>query len=315
MSVTKDSEEVIKFMALFQKLQDWTDDNANDLEKNAAGDQGLERLCLNLHFAANDLLREERRQPRLFSAPVNPKFIGAWRAYEERYASPIVGIFLRDLGLDTSQSPVENKSRADSHWEAADDEAKDQAKAIQGAINFAYDQATQDGRDFGEDSFCESIEGGKAAWNRLTTEAGFDLRGVFRRRELVPFVLIPTHVSNLHGSAEKLSLLTLLHAANEAFIFGVHLALLALMRSILEMVLKNHYRATGKDLAELITNCRRLPRDVLKSDLHQLRQLANDILHFNKEQNRLPPDFEKETLRLLFVLRALIEGVPSFAVL
>lgn len=310
MSATKDSDEVIRFMTLFQKLRDWIDDNPNDLEKLAADDEVLKRLCNDLGFAATFLSMNEKRQRRLFSAPVDPKFIVAWRAYEERYASPISGIFLTDIGLDTGASPVENKSRADFLWEAADDDAKEQSSAIEGALDFAYDQATDDWRDFGE-GFRESIEDGKAAWDRLAAETGFDLRGVFRRRELVPFVLIPRHVSQYHGAAEKLSLLTHLQQAHDAFVFGVPFASLALMRSILETTLKTHYCTTGKDLAELIDNCRGLPRDASKAALHRLRHLANDILHFNNEKVRLPADFEREILSLLIVLRALIEGVPS----
>jgi hypothetical protein len=310
MKPVKDSTEVIEFMALFQKLRDWIDDDPNGLEQLAADDEALKQLCKSLGFAASFLSMNEKRQRRLFSAPVDPKFIEAWRAYEARYASPISGIFLSDIGLDLCSSPIENKSKADFLWETADDDAKDQAKAIEGAIDFANDQATDDWRDF-PGGFRESIEEGTSAWNRLAKETGFDLRGIFRRRELVPFVLIPRHVSQHHGEAEQLSLLTHLQQAHDAFVFGVPFAALALMRSILESTLKAHYHANGNDLAELIDNCRDLPRDVLKPALHRLRRLANDILHFNKDKARLPADFERETLSLLFVLRALIEGVPT----
>ncbi len=116
-------------------------------------------------------------QRRLFSAPVDPKFIAAWRAYEDKYASPISGIFLSDLDLG-SGSPVEKRSRADVLWENADDEAKEQAAALEGAIEFAFEQATDDWRDFGRRRFRESIEEGSSAWDRLKKETGpFDLRG------------------------------------------------------------------------------------------------------------------------------------------
>ncbi len=310
MKLAKDSAEVIEFMALFQKLRDWIDDDPKDLDKLAADDEALERLCNNLGFAATLLSMNEKRQRRLFSAPVDPTFITAWRAYEERYASPIAGVFLSDIGLDTGSSPVANKSRADFLWDTADEDARDQAKAIEGAIDFANDQATDDYRDF-PDGFRESIEDGTTAWHRLAKETGFDLRGIFRRRELVPFVLIPRHVSQHHGEAEKLSLLTHLQQAHDAFVFGVHFAALALMRSIMETTLKTHYQAMGKDLKERIDNCENLPDRCSKLALHRIRNFANDILHFEKDKIRLPDDFERELLRLLNVLRALIEGVPT----
>jgi hypothetical protein len=115
MNPAKDSTEVIEFMALFQKLRDWIDDDPNDLEKLAADDEVLKRLCNDLGFAATFLSMNEKRQRRLFSAPVDPKFIAAWRAYEERYASPIAGIFLSDIGLDTGAAAGQRaRSRAAS---------------------------------------------------------------------------------------------------------------------------------------------------------------------------------------------------------
>ena len=134
---------------------------------------------------------------------------------------------------------------------------------------------------------------------------------MFRRRKLVPFVLIPRHVSAHHGDAEKLSLLTHLQQAHEAFVFGVHFAALALMRSILEATLKTHYQAPGKDLKERIDNCEGLPHRCSTLALHRIRNLANDVLHLEKDKVRLPDNFERELLRLLNVLRALIEGVPA----
>jgi hypothetical protein len=53
------------------------------------------------------------------------------------------------------------------------------------ALDFALDHGTQDWRDFPE-RLREGIEDGMAAWERLKRDAGFDLRGVFRRRELAP---------------------------------------------------------------------------------------------------------------------------------
>ena len=82
----------------------------------------------------------------------------------------------------------------------------------------------------------EEVEGGVEAWKSLVDEVGFDLEGVFRRRALVPFINIPSHVAKRHGD-ETLSLLTLLQQAHEAFVYGVPFAALALMRAILETVL------------------------------------------------------------------------------
>lgn len=302
----KDSTEIIEFMALFQKLRDLTDDDPVSLEKLAADDESLKQRCIDLFFKGHALSEQERRQRRLFSSPVNPKFIEAWRAYETRYASHMLNVFLPGIDLDPLTD--ENKLRADIYWEGADEKAKDQSNAIDRAINFAYDQVTDEGQDFGE-GFQEKIEDGATAWDWLTKETGFNLQGIFRRRTLVPFVLIPRHVSQHHGDAERLSLLTHLQEAHDAFIFGLQFAALALMRSVLETTLKTHYHACGTDLAERIDICENLPDRCKKQTLHRIRKLANDILHMEKEKT-LPKDLEPEVLRLLNVLRALIEGAP-----
>jgi hypothetical protein len=97
----------------------------------------------------------------------------------------------------------------------------------------------------------------------------------------------------------------------DAFIFGVHFAALALMKSLLETTVKMHYHSTGKNLEQLIDNCRGLPPEASRPALRRLHCLANDVLPFNKERAHLPADFERELLSLLNVLRALIEGAPS----
>ena len=53
------------------------------MEKLAADDEVLKRLCNDLGFAATFFSINEKRKRRLLSAPVDPKFIAAWRAYDE----------------------------------------------------------------------------------------------------------------------------------------------------------------------------------------------------------------------------------------
>jgi hypothetical protein len=78
-----------------------------------------------------------------------------------------------------------------------------------------------------DEDFRECIEDAMAAWQRLKHDAGFDLQGVFRRRELIPFVLVPRHVAAKHGSAEALSMLKNLQQAHDAFVFGAPFARLS----------------------------------------------------------------------------------------
>jgi len=142
------------------------------------------------------------------------------------------------------------------------------------------------------------------------------LAGVFRRRELVPFVMVPRHVSNIYDATDSLSLMARLQHAQEAFVYGVPLAALALMRAILEQLMKKHYGWNEKGLLKSIevASARGLfPPTILFSQVQRLLKLGNDAVHLNSEELHkvAEADVEKEILSLLLIIRTLIEGAPK----
>jgi hypothetical protein len=283
----KDSAEVIKFLSLLARLKDCCDDDPKGLFDLAKEDEGVKGLCNKLSLTASFHRMNERRRRQLFAAPVDPKFLTAYRDFEERYEKPLAGIWLADIlpGLDEIEREL--TPEADLQWENADHEGSEQARAIEGAIEFTYETKCAD--DYLDEDFRESIEDAMAAWQRLKDDAGFNLQGVFRRRELVPFVLVPRHVAAKHGSAQALSMLKNLQQAHDAFVFGAPFAALALMRSILEAVLRDHYGAEGEDLSERINQAsKRLPSGASVAALHRLRKRANAILHLSPEKQEAP---------------------------
>lgn len=312
-SLPKDSPEVMEFMTLFARLKQWCDDAPDELADFAKTDTSVRDLGISLSFAASFLKMNEKRHRALFAAPVDPAFLVAWRDYEARYETVLADIWIVDFMPELESGQPSRVSKADFQWDVADDEAADQSSGIGEAIEFAQFSAEQDWRDFPE-GFVERVQDGVAAWERLQRDTGFDLRGVFRRRELIPFVLVPRQVAAKQGSAEKLSLLKNLQQAHNAFVFGATYAALALMRSIMEGLLRDHYRAEGKDINERIRNARgRLPPGANEAALHRLRKLANAILHLDQEKDEGLPKMdevrlEKEIVSLLYVIRALIEG-------
>jgi Asp-tRNA(Asn)/Glu-tRNA(Gln) amidotransferase A subunit family amidase len=73
------------------------------------------------------------------------------------------------------------------------------------------------------------------------------------------------------------------------------------MRSIMEMVLRDHYHAQGNDLSERINSVRKaLPADANEVALHRLRKLANAVLHHSAEDQALaklePLQMEREII-------------------
>lgn len=311
----KDSPAVMEFMALFAKVKDWCDDDPDELRRLSEDDEGVKSLSDKLLWTAVHLERNERRRRELFAAPVDPNFLAQWRDFEERFRDIVARISLSEMYAafgDSLASPFATK--ADLRWDSADAEAKEQAGGIEGAIDFARFNADQELRWIDQPDFIEGVEEGIGAWERLRQETGFDLHGVFRRRALVPFVLVPRKVAAKYGNTKQFSMLQNLQQAHDAFVFGATYPALALMRSIMEAVLRDHYHAKGNELSERIRNVRvRLPSGASEAALHRLRKVANAILHLDHERdeglaNMDPTRLEKEIVSLLFVLRALIEG-------
>jgi hypothetical protein len=310
----KDSVEVMEFMTLFARLKLWCDDEPDELADFARTDSSVRELGFSLSLTASFLKMNEKRHRALFASPVDPAFLVAWRDYEARYEAVLADFWLADFMPKLGSGEPSQASKADLQWDVANDEAMEQSSGIEEAIEFARINADQDWRDFPE-GFVERVQDGVAAWERLQRDTGFDLRGVFRRRELIPFVLVPRQVAAKQGSAEKLSLLKNLQQAHDAFVFGATYAALALMRSIMEALLRDHYGAVGKGLNERIRDVRsRLPRGANEAALHRLRKLANAVLHLDRDRDEglaklEDVQLEKKIVSLLFVLRTLIEGV------
>lgn len=318
----KDATEVVKFLSLYSRLKDWCDDVPDAIFQLALADTQFKALCRQVLEAANRLHASEQRHRHLFAAPVDPKFLSAWRDFESRYEHVLAAnwstFVFRDARADRSDQSKSSTS-ADRKWEHADLNAKIAADLIEKVIGFARVQAfgVEEELDYSL-STEEAVEMAIDYWESLSDEIGFDLADVFRRRMLVPFVFFPRHIAARHGAPEKTSIYQCLQQAHDAFIFGVPFAALALMRSIMETVLRDHYSAEGNDLSERINSVRKiLPAGANAAALHRLRQLANEVLHGRADSGEMlttlkPFEMEKEMVSLLLVLRSLIEGVPQW---
>ena len=224
------------------------DDDPGELEKLAAADESVRQVCDEVRECASKFEFVERHADERFIAPVDPSFIEAWRIYEERYADPIGAIVSADLegwaaaaGLELEPLSIPGNNIFEQKWNYISYEAKRKADAVMTALVFAEDRAF-----LVSDDLSSEIEDGVQEWRRLISLTGFELEGVFRRRDRVPFVLVPHHVSMKYGSAEVISLYTLLRQAHNAFILGVPFAALALMQSLLEVILRDHSPRRGK---------------------------------------------------------------------
>jgi hypothetical protein len=332
MAEPSDSPEVQAFMIAFHKLRNLVDDTPKLIVSEAQQDMSLLKICNDVSSAAFWLRQHERVRRELFVSSANPAFVSAWREYQSTWAEPIGTVLWVcqdgfDLRLPANVDPEPGapphlvEKSFESRWKEVDRAASSAASAVEQAIReaeIAIDAFPGDQEN--EKRWVEDVRYGIDAWRNLADEVGFDLAGVFRRRELVPFVMIPRHVSKLHGAAEPMSLLTMLQQAQEAFIYGLPFAAFALMRAILELLLKNHYGSSGLDpdrldLSELIETSRGLPQSVHRARLHMIRQLGNDVLHFkklyfSKERTSDLAKLEREVISHFLTLQALIECAP-----
>lgn len=305
----KDSHEVVKFMSLFERLKDLINDNPEELERLASATPDLQSLCRELLVIATLLKSKERQSRRQFALPVNPSFLVAWREYYERYVVGVERIF----SLGFSSGDTKRTEDVDFQWHSANAEAKENLDAIEEV--FEYTNSAIDHDISLNDDAAYQLTAGIFTWSALKSEIGLDLQGVFRRRQLVPFVLVPRHVGQKYGNSELPSLYSNLQQAHEAFVFGAPYAALALIRSILEVMLRDHFHIAGKDLNERINNSTEiLPDDVNKAALHRIRENGNVVLHLNEEKTGKFRRFdqmtlEKEIASHLLALRNLIEGV------
>ncbi|MBM3758421.1 MAG: hypothetical protein FJW38_31165, partial [Acidobacteria bacterium] len=199
----KDSAEVVLFMTAFARLKEWCDDAPEDLKACATADSSIRDLCTKVFDLGNELRRNERRHRALYTAPVDPVFIREWRDFESRYEVVLSELWLADISPYLACSEPVKAAPADAQWINEDDEADFQARGVQESIEFAQFNAVQSHRwDEEQQNFIRHILEGVAAWERLKQDTGFDLRGVFRRRALVPFILVPRRIAARHGSEE-----------------------------------------------------------------------------------------------------------------
>ena len=314
----KDSSEVIEFRSLYHRLKDWCEESPARLPDLCDKDESVRQLCLRLHFTSCFMKYGERLRPELYASPVDPDFIKDWREYEKLYEPVLDNIFtgelLSELGLDEEVKALpgaDHAHRFDCAWRDADHNATEFADLISKAMQFAREQASHESSEYSTEAR-ECVRDGVSVWESVQGEAGLDMRGILRRRKLVPFVLIPRPIAA--RSERTTAMLRNLEQAQVAFVFGAPYAALTLMRAILEAVLRDHFRTEGENLGEMLRNVdkSRLPHDANIACLHVLRKAANTILHETQERKtRLDCmdeiELEKEVVRLLRALRALIE--------
>ena len=326
MSVGKDSDQVANFLSHFSKLRKWVYDEPGRLAALSSDRPDLTGLCRKIYSLACELKAAERMRRELFAERSNPGFVEKWRVFESRYATSIENIAVSPFFGGGIFKDIESHVKLNAAIEA-DLFQKALVFAEHECQNGSYAEACSEyffePDELGGYSMTveECVQSGLSSWRDFTNATGFDFEGVLARRGMVPFVLVPRHVSDSIGNDEKFSLYTQLKEAHDAFIYGLPHACMAMMRSTLEVVLKRHYSVEGSTLNELMINAgRRRPKIENWIRLDEIRRTGNKALHGKKDEgenkvSELSANITNDAiLDFLHNLRVLIEAAPAIPV-
>lgn len=272
---------------------------------------------------------------------VAPEFIKDWQHYLSNWKThveyvdmwPLLSINLfdeADFEPPSFEHFKSNRHHLTAHQapeptydETFDPSLHNGGSAILQMVNLVSDQATdrRANAQFEDDDFiANTYFVGVEAIEHLENVIGIDIARVYDRWNRMPAVFVPKHVSDQYGLTEERSLFGLFNQAVRAYVAGAPAAAIALCRSLLETVLKNHYLA-----AESGNNRRKLQRAGLgkvielavarydfldKDQLDEHRENANRILHDYSGENTLSVEDEIDLLKFFRDLKNYIEQAP-----
>ena len=269
----KDSENVVKFRVLFSRLKGFGK-SIEALRVVSLRNQEVKKVAAALSWQVYLLRLSEEFGDEKFAAPVDPDFIAEFREYEKEFEPWIGDAWI--WGEPVFQ-PRSLHGKADLFWDECDKKAEESAQAISYFVDFTREQVKQPDR--WDDTQQETFDDWLMQWNVFETY-GLDFRSVFRRYRLIPFILIPRHVEQRDTDSLQ-GLRNYLSNAQRAFVFGSDLAAFSLIRTLLEIILREFYFSKGNDLKEKIDAAEKLPGSVNRIALHRIRQGGNDIIHAN----------------------------------
>ena len=350
MSAPED-RQIVDFLGKFSLLKEICDDDPMELAKLCLTDDSAIEIFTKCYLSYIYVHDREKLNPNGFIHSVSIKYIKSYRDFQNRYhllamlcamissepklrtgLEKLLEIISIDEGAYTRLSGFSKPERNDDiSWESANKAAEDLSKAINSAIVFSESLACylKDDKIIREEVVAREDEGlleeidlaneGCETLRNLDDIYAVDLKGIFRRKRLSPLVLIPTKASFGSLSPFHLTMYSALQQAQQAFLFGIYFASISMLRSTVEVILRDYYKVGGinregrpKDLRQMIDDARvKLPKGISTMHLHRLRIRANEILHVSPREDKLGENsvmaLEIEVLDHLHVVRRLIE--------
>lgn len=332
MSNQHESEEVIRFLTLYQALKKSCRDRPEFLlETELLGDD-LKEICNELYWLSEEfeghLDLVDPTAP--WMAPVSKDFINAWRDFNQRFLDSILEVvwgrgYLEYLEAVAEEEGVDKALSRERKFDEMNFRhsamiAETRVSSLD-AVFSAASEYLRLGQGACPDETLKldskrSVEQGVALWNELNSSAPFDLEQYFRRQGLIPRILVRNDILGSPYVAHKNVAFSSLNQVIQAFLWGADLAAIAMIRSTIEMILSKHYGGQGSLDAMIDSVADRLPQAANRYVLHYIRKLANKILHGDEDvfsSLKVMNGFvlEKEIIRFVVVIRELIEAAPE----
>ena len=280
------------------------------------------------------------RGPKRYSQ-VPPHFEAAWEEYKNEWSYAVSNAKVEAFFLETYGGlPVAISSefnfidletpnyKEESHF---DPMVHNGGAALHLGIDylsselFAYGEEVQSGK-YSDYAFVVANKCRIAleAFDYLENVIGINLDEVYRRWRDVPTVFMPSVVSDKYGR-ERGSLNHLLDNAIRAYVCGAPAAAIAMCRSVLEMVVKDHYITDSKDriwtdksgnerekgLGDLIVLAEKRYQSLRPLKLVGLKNAGDEILHRYSRREPLSASDEAAIIDYMRTLKTLIQKVEG----
>ena len=301
-----------RFLIALNKLQGLVENDPSRLEAEMQDGSPLVALCEEIYQLVRQFEKVERGSSTPFTEHVSNASIKARREYDELWRYYIWyaayggdGAWLVDekvqIGVEKKQH--ERVDELGFLIDHAKFSARINADYIQETVELV-EQMQENFPEFEEEN--ETIEIGLAALGSLRSD--LDAVDVFWKRDMLPHVLIPVHVSKRYGQAKQ-SLYRKLNDAGKAFIYGAPLAALTMQRAVLEEVLTKHWGATKTTRGYQIRDAN-LSEITWDARADRLKKLGDRVLHGDLDEIS-SDQLDRLIIDGFLLLRTLIESAPE----
>lgn len=311
---------MIAFQTAFETVKERTGDNPERL--------WLAKEDAALKIAISDLDRLigrlENGMPHLthrYAVQISRSFQETLRDYDSRYKDRIrilgheFGDELLTALFEVPKEPSPQISTKPSNWapDEFDSEFDNAGFCLQELFDHLESRSLWLEDGVPKDPDWEDLANVAAgAWCYLGAQ-GIDPMTIAERLKKVPFIKIPTDVSDAHSLSAKVSLYDLLEDAVQAYVCGAPLAALAMCRATGELVLKRNYGLTfNEERPGLKTVVRAVEKEypcLKRLNLYDAYERVNEILHSADRSNVSASD-EVFVLEMFHKTQKVIEEAP-----